>query len=147
MTQHDSHSSHHHIVPVAYYVRTFVALLILTVITVAASRVNFGTWNVPIAMFIAIIKASLVGMVFMGLRWDKGINGVFFLGSFVFLGIFIAITMSDIVFRPMTDVVEGPRFGFKQPIGMIKEPSSEPVKVVIAPSSQPTQSVPIKAGK
>lgn len=121
MTQHESHGSHHHIVPVAYYVKTFVALLFLTVITVAASRVDFGAFNIVIAMLIAIVKAALVCLFFMGLRWDKGVNAVFFLGSFVFLGIFIGFTVSDIHFRPSTDSVEGPRFGFKQPLGFVKD--------------------------
>ena len=146
MTQHDSHRSHHHIVPVAYYVKTFIALLVLTVITVAAAQVDFGSMNVIVAMIIAVIKASLVCLVFMGLRWDKGVNAVFFLGSFVFLGIFITFSMADVFYRPLTDTVEGARFGFKQPIGMIKE-HVEPVQSVVASANvQPTPSVSVKAG-
>ena len=61
----------HFIIPKKYYQFTFVALLILTVFTVLISRVDLGILNTPMALFVAIVKASLVGAFFMGLRWEK----------------------------------------------------------------------------
>ena len=49
------------------YVATLVVLLILTGITVGASYINFGSGNVVIALVIATIKASIVGLIFMHL--------------------------------------------------------------------------------
>ncbi|NDB08617.1 MAG: hypothetical protein EBX97_08180, partial [Actinobacteria bacterium] len=42
----------------------FGILVFLTVITVAASRVDFGTLNLVIAMLIASVKAGLVALIF-----------------------------------------------------------------------------------
>ena len=61
----------HFIIPKKYYQFTFVALLILTVFTVLISRVDLGILNTPMALFVAIVKAGLVGAFFMGLRWEK----------------------------------------------------------------------------
>ena len=62
---------HHHIAPVKYYVGTFGALLALTILTVAVAQFDFSEWNIIIAMIVAVSKASLVLMFFMGLLWDK----------------------------------------------------------------------------
>ena len=72
--------SSHTIIPKKYYQFTFVALLILTVITVVVSRFDFGMLNVPIAILVASIKAGLVGAFFMGLRWEKS-NLIFVFGG------------------------------------------------------------------
>jgi len=68
----DSHQHSHFIVPVKYYIGTFLSLLVLTFVTVTISRFDFGTFNIVVAMLVAIVKASLVISFFMGLRWDKG---------------------------------------------------------------------------
>ncbi len=91
--------SHHFIVPVATYVKTFAVLLCLTVLTVLVALVNFGKVNLFIALLIAITKASLVASIFMGLKWDKGFNTLAFVGSLVFLGMFVTLTFVDIGFR------------------------------------------------
>jgi cytochrome c oxidase subunit 4 len=54
------------------YVRVFVALGLLTVLTALASRIDFhGDWNIVTALAIAAIKASLVAAVFMHLKWER----------------------------------------------------------------------------
>ena len=54
------------------YIGVFVALAILTVLTVYASTVDFGgSTNVVIALVIAVCKASLVAAIFMHLKWEK----------------------------------------------------------------------------
>ena len=54
------------------YVRVFVALGLLTVLTALASRIDFhGDWNIVTALVIAAIKASLVAAVFMHLKWER----------------------------------------------------------------------------
>ncbi len=50
----------------------FAILLVLTVLTVAASRVDMGgTMNIVVALIIACVKASLVGAFFMHLISEK----------------------------------------------------------------------------
>jgi cytochrome c oxidase subunit 4 len=44
---------------------------------------------------LAAIKAAMVGLYYMHLRWDRPFNGVVFLGAFLFLFLFIGIAMMD----------------------------------------------------
>jgi cytochrome c oxidase subunit 4 len=85
---HEPHSS-------GIYVRTLIALLILTAITVGASYIDFGSGNIVIALFIASIKATLVALFFMHLRYDKPVNGVIAGAGFLFLGIFLMFCTLD----------------------------------------------------
>jgi cytochrome c oxidase subunit 4 len=77
------------------YVKTLIALLFLTVVTVAASYVDFGAGNVVIALFIATIKATLVALFFMHLRYEKPVNAVVATAGFLFLGIFLMFCFID----------------------------------------------------
>jgi cytochrome c oxidase subunit 4 len=88
-------SGHHHVSTSWMFSKVLIALLILTGITVAASRVNFGSANMLIAMFIACVKASLVMAFFMHLKWDTAINKITFLCSFLFLSLLFIFTLSD----------------------------------------------------
>jgi cytochrome c oxidase subunit 4 len=90
----------HHIVSFETCVKIFGSLLFLTVITVAVSRVDLGPFNFSVAMLIATLKAALVVMFFMGLKYDSNENRAIFFSSFIFLFIFIFLTFSDLLFRP-----------------------------------------------
>jgi cytochrome c oxidase subunit 4 len=81
------------------------ALLVLTAITVAASRINFGSnmTNVIIAMLIASVKASLVALFFMHLRWDKPMSAIIFCTSLFFLALFLIGCYADTVSRPAVE--------------------------------------------
>src|SRR5207249_3096018 len=68
----------------AVYTRNLVALLILTSITVGAAFIDFGQGNVVIALTIATIKAILVALFFMHLRWEKSVNAIICLAGFLF---------------------------------------------------------------
>ena len=78
------------------YVATLVVLLILTLITVGASYINFGSGNVVIALAIATIKATIVGLIFMHLLHDKPVNAIIAVAGFVFLGIFLMFDFIDV---------------------------------------------------
>jgi cytochrome c oxidase subunit 4 len=90
-----THSHKHEHGGAAIYTRTLAALLLLTVITVGASYIDFGSGNVVIALFIATIKASLVALFFMHLRWDKPVNALIAVAGFLFLGIFLMFDFID----------------------------------------------------
>jgi len=105
---HDSHGGHHghHIVPLKVYYTTLLALLVLTVITVGVSYVDFGsTMNVVVALSIASLKASLVLLFFMGLKYDTILNRAYIMSSFVALAILIIICASDLWTRPKPNPV------------------------------------------
>ena len=116
----ENHSdSHHFIVPLKYYIGTFVGLLFLTVITVVAAQFDFGPLNLTVALVIAFLKASLVVAFFMGLRWEKGFNLIAFISGLLFFSIFIILTFSDIGFRQYRDPAEGQRHSLVSPVKMV----------------------------
>jgi len=94
MSQHSSTHEHAH-GGTSLYVRTLITLLILTAITVGASYIDFGQGNVVIALFIATIKATIVALFFMHLRYDKPVNAVIACAGFLFLGIFLMFCFID----------------------------------------------------
>ena len=54
------------------YIGVFVTLAVLTVVTVAISRVHSsGSGNIVVALLIAAFKATLVAAIFMHLKWEK----------------------------------------------------------------------------
>ena len=79
----------------AIYAKTLISLLILTGITVGASYINFGAFNVVVALTIATIKATLVALFFMHLLHDKPVNGLIAAAGFIFLGLFLMFTLLD----------------------------------------------------
>jgi cytochrome c oxidase subunit IV len=71
-------------------------LLVLTVVTVLASKVDLGAQlNLVVALIIATVKAALVVTFFMHLLWDKRFNTLVFLSSIFFMVLFLAIAMTD----------------------------------------------------
>jgi cytochrome c oxidase subunit 4 len=87
------------------YMLVFTALVFLTALTVGASYIHFGSGmaNVVIAMLIASVKASLVALFFMHLRWDKPITAIIFCVSLFFLALFLIGCYTDLVARPPTE--------------------------------------------
>lgn len=89
----------HHIVPVKVYVSVFAALLVLLAITVAASYVPLGRFNVVIALMIAIAKTFLVMLFFMHVRYSGRLIWIYVGVGFFWLGILLALTLSDFLTR------------------------------------------------
>lgn len=72
------------------------ALLFLTIITVAATKVDFGSsTNLAIAMAIACVKATLVVLFFMHLKYDKIFHSVIFVGAVLTAALFVGFAMMD----------------------------------------------------
>ena len=92
---HDEHEGGHHAMPLWILGAVFVALLVLTVLTVAVTYVDLGKLNIWVALLIAVVKGGLVAMYFMHLRYDAPFNGVILITSLLFVALFIAITLTD----------------------------------------------------
>lgn len=73
----------------------FVALILLTGVTVAVAYVDLGELNLFVALGIATIKAMLVAIFFMHLNHDSGFNRLAFFSSFIFVALFVSITLMD----------------------------------------------------
>lgn len=86
-----------HVVPVRVLVGVLAALLALTVLTVGVTWVDLGNFNLWIAMSIATVKGSLVVLYFMHLRWDNRVNAIFFIGSLLFVTLFVGLSLMDTV--------------------------------------------------
>jgi cytochrome c oxidase subunit 4 len=81
------------------YWKILATLLVLTAITVAASRVNFGAWNTVIAMAIASLKAFFVLSFFMHLKYDNKMYIVCFGTAIFFLIVLYFFTWVDVYTR------------------------------------------------
>jgi cytochrome c oxidase subunit 4 len=88
-----------HIMPFALLAKIWLALLILTGITVGVTAFDFGYLNVLVAMSVASTKALLVIFFFMHLKYENRMLGVFLLVVFVILAIFIGFTFFDVAMR------------------------------------------------
>lgn len=99
---HEQHSENHshHVTPIPVYVKTLLALIVLTVVTVGVSYIDFGKANIFVSLGIATLKAALVMLFFMGLKYDTILNRVVILSSFVALAIFLWLSASDLWTRP-----------------------------------------------
>ncbi len=89
-----------HQVPIRIYLGVFAALIAGTAITVWAAFQDFGALNTVIALAIAGIKATLVILYFMHVRYTKPLTWVFIGAGILWLGILITLTVSDYVSRP-----------------------------------------------
>jgi cytochrome c oxidase subunit 4 len=100
-------SQHYHILPLRTYLFIGATLIVFTGITVAISFVHFGAYNLVVAMAIAAIKASLVALFFMHLKYDNKLYMIVFLGAILFLAIFIIFTMFDTMTRDSVEEIKG----------------------------------------
>lgn len=72
------------------------SLLVLTIITVLATKVDLGTnANLALAMFIAVVKATLVVLFFMHLKYDKVFHSVIFVGALLAAALFVGYALLD----------------------------------------------------
>ncbi|XAM01350.1 cytochrome C oxidase subunit IV family protein [Phycisphaeraceae bacterium D3-23] len=89
------HDGEHHVVGWKILTVVFLALMVLTVLTVAAINVDLGPLNIVVALGIALVKALLVVFIFMHIWWDRAFHGLLIGGSLFFVTLFIAFTMID----------------------------------------------------
>jgi cytochrome c oxidase subunit IV len=97
---HASHGNHPHptvghLVPYSALFGTALALLVLTVLTVAVRYVDLGEANIFVALGIAVVKATLVALFFMHLWWDRPFNSFTFVASIAFVGLFMWFAILD----------------------------------------------------
>lgn len=90
---HAPHSPH--VLPPAVLVGTAAALLVLTAVTVAVARVDLGAANVAVALAIASVKASIVALFFMHLKYEHRFHLVVLVGAAVFAALFASFVVFD----------------------------------------------------
>lgn len=89
-----------HIVPVKVYLAIFLALLVGTALTVIAAFIDFP-WrlNTIVALTIASVKATLVVLYFMHVRYSPRLVWVIVASALFWMGILFAFTFSDYLTR------------------------------------------------
>jgi cytochrome c oxidase subunit IV len=87
------------VVPARLYLVVCLALVVLTGLTIGVAHVNLGGWNSPLAMAIAGLKALLIGLFFMHLRWSPSVTRLVVLAAVFWLGLLLVGTMDDFVTR------------------------------------------------
>jgi cytochrome c oxidase subunit 4 len=105
------HASDHgpgvgHVVPLRLLFGVLGALLGLTVLTVAITWVDLGPLNLVAALTIAVVKASLVALYFMHLRWDRPINAIVLILALALVMLFVALALLDAA-QYHSDVIPG----------------------------------------
>ena len=96
---HQEHAPHIHITPLWQYFAVFLALAAGTVLTYAASLVNLGWANTPIALVIATTKAVLVILFFMHLIHSTRLTYIVVIGAFLWLSVLFVLVFADILTR------------------------------------------------
>jgi caa(3)-type oxidase subunit IV len=112
------HEEEHHVLPLTHYFGVYAGLLVLTVVTVLVSLADLGPLALPVAMFVAVIKAGCVAAIFMHLAYDNKFLLMIFIGSLLFLFLFFVFTMFDLGTRGRVYVEHDNKYRVKQKLAM-----------------------------
>jgi cytochrome c oxidase subunit 4 len=88
-----------HHVPKGTYFAVFGALMVLTVVTVAVAFVDLGRLNVVVALGVAVLKAAMVVLFFMHVKYASRQTQLVVLASIAWLVILFGITLTDYLTR------------------------------------------------
>ena len=88
-----------HVSPLSTYLTIFTALMVLSAITVGAAFVNLGSLNPVVALAIAGLKATLVILYFMHVKYSSRLTKLTVVLSLFFVAILFAETLMDYATR------------------------------------------------
>lgn len=89
-----------HILSGKLYYAIWIGLLILTGTTVGVAHINLGEWNIVAALAIASLKAVLVVLFFMHVKYtSEKMTKVVIVSAIFWLLILLALSMSDYATR------------------------------------------------
>jgi len=88
-----------HIVPKRIYYIVFGILMLCTYITVQVAFFDLGAFNIVAALAIAVLKATLVVLFFMHVKYSTRLTWAVVVGSIFWLGILLVLTMGDYLTR------------------------------------------------
>ena len=117
-----------HISPKSTYYTIFGSLMVLTAITVSVAFVNLGALNFPVALSIAILKATLVILFFMHVKYSSSLTKLICGVSFFFLVLLFGLTLTDYMSRgwfvaPGGTVGAGTQVNIGPPVEAAEEPA------------------------
>jgi len=85
--------------PWTRYVKTWIALLVLTFLSFGLSFARTGAWELPIALFIAVAKSTLVLLFFMHLVEQRFVNAFAILAAVGLLALLVLLVAADVLTR------------------------------------------------
>jgi cytochrome c oxidase subunit 4 len=88
------------LVSTSLYFRIAAALMLLLALTIGMAFINLGELNLVVAVTIAVVKAVLVVLYFMHVRYSSRVTWVVASAAVFWLAILFALTMSDFLSRP-----------------------------------------------
>ena len=88
-----------HISPKSTYYTIFGALMVGTAVTVLVAFTDMGVLNFPVALAIAITKATLVILFFMHVKYSSQLTKLFVAMAFFFLVVLFGLTLTDYLSR------------------------------------------------
>ena len=88
-----------HLVPYRLYLLVWAGLMGLTIVTVGAKYADLQHLAIFAAILIATVKASLVVLYFMHMRYEKRIIPIIILVALASFGVFLILTFTDYPFR------------------------------------------------
>lgn len=77
----------------------YLALLVLLALTAGANFISLGSWQLPVALTIAVAKLFLIFYFFMQLRTRSGLVRIFAFAGFFWLAIAGVLTFADYLTR------------------------------------------------
>ena len=88
-----------HIQPYTHLLAVLAALLILTALTILASRIQLGGLNIWMTLLIASLKSSFVLLFFMHLKYEGRFIKITFIVTICTLAILVGFLFWDISYR------------------------------------------------
>jgi cytochrome c oxidase subunit 4 len=98
-------SSSQHVISVRTNLTIYAILMALLVLTIAVAYVNLGALGVPVALTIATIKAVLILLYFMHVKFSPKLVWVFSGAAFFWLLILLALSFNDFFARGWIEVL------------------------------------------
>jgi cytochrome c oxidase subunit 4 len=88
-----------HVVPPRIYYTIYAILMFCTALTVVIAFFDLGPLNAVAALVIAIVKATLVVLFFMHVKYGPRLTWAVVIGSVYWLGILLTLTLGDYLTR------------------------------------------------
>ena len=96
---HHADLGHEHVTPLSVYLGIFGALMVLTIITVAVAWIDLGSLNIMVALGVAVVKATLVVLYFMHVKYSSKLTWIVIGSGIFWLAILLSLTMADYLTR------------------------------------------------
>lgn len=90
---------HSEVTPKRTYIFVYVALLLLLGATIGAAYIDLGVWNSVVAVTIAVVKAVLVILFFMHVKYSGDLIRLYVLAGFFWLALLVGLTLADYLTR------------------------------------------------